>query len=124
MLDELRRIALFTSGVAELSRNRAEELVKGLVRSGELRREQTASWVKNLLEMSRENREELVRLVGAEIRDQIANLGLATKRDVERLERRVARLESRKTAGKKKTSKKTSKKSSSAKATQGAGRGS
>jgi polyhydroxyalkanoate synthesis regulator phasin len=121
MLDELRRIALFTSGVAELSRNRAEELVKGLVRSGELRREQTASWVKNLLEMSRENREELVRLVGAEIRDQVANLGLATKRDVERLERRVARLESqRKTTGKKKTARK----KSSAKATRGRGHGS
>jgi polyhydroxyalkanoate synthesis regulator phasin len=121
MFDELRRIALFTSGVAELSRNRAEEIVKGLVRSGELRREQTASWVKNLVEVSRANREELVSFVGAEIRDQVANLGLATKRDVERLERRVARLESqRKATGKKKTSKKRP----SAKATPGAGHGS
>ncbi|MGH2693826.1 MAG: phasin family protein [Actinomycetota bacterium] len=116
MLDELRRIALFTSGVAELSRNRAEELVKGLVRSGELRREQTASWVKNLVEVSRENREELVRFVRAEIRDQIANVGLATKRDFERLERRVARLESQRKSTRRKTA---SKKNSGRKATSG-----
>jgi polyhydroxyalkanoate synthesis regulator phasin len=108
MRDELRRIALFTSGVAELSRARAEEIVKGLVRNGEIRREQTAAWVKNLMEVSRQNREELTEFVGGEIRDQIANLGLATRRDVERLERRVARLEAQKKTARKKSSPKKS----------------
>jgi polyhydroxyalkanoate synthesis regulator phasin len=104
MFDEFRRIALFTSGVAELSRNRAEQLVRGLVKSGEVRREQTSTWVKNLMDASRQNRKELIGFVRSEIRSQVESLGLATKRDLERLDRRVARLEA---AKKKSTQKKT-----------------
>jgi polyhydroxyalkanoate synthesis regulator phasin len=95
--DDLRRMALFSSGVAELTRHRAEQLAR------------------DLLERSKENRSELMRLVRNEIQNQIASLGVATKRDVERLERRVARLEAqakakapaRKATAKKTTAKKT-----------------
>lgn len=94
MLDELRRVALFTSGVAELTRNRAEQIVRDLVQQGDVRREQASSAVRDLIEISRNSREELIRFVRGEIRAQVDNLGLASKRDVERLERRIARLES------------------------------
>jgi polyhydroxyalkanoate synthesis regulator phasin len=103
MRDELRRLALFTSGVAELTRNRAEQIVRDLVGSGDLGRDQAAGVVKELLRRSAENRKELTRFVRSEIRNQIEALGLASKRDVERLERRVARLEA---GGKKKTTRK------------------
>jgi polyhydroxyalkanoate synthesis regulator phasin len=106
MREELRRMALFSSGVAELTRNRAEEIVRDFVKAGDVRRKQASSMVKTLMETSRANRRELVRFVRSEIRAQVESLGLATKRDVERLERRVVRLEgggkktgSRKTAG-------------------------
>jgi polyhydroxyalkanoate synthesis regulator phasin len=102
MRDEIRRMALFTSGVAELTRYRAEELVKELVKAGEVGREQGSGIVKELLERSRANRRELVALIRSEINHQIESLGLATKRDVQRLERRVVRLEDRsKTAARK-----------------------
>ena len=93
MFDELRRMALVGSGVAELTRYRAEQMVKDLVKAGDLRREQAQGAVKEMLEMARANRKELLGLVRAEIQDQIANLGVANSRDVDRLERRVARLE-------------------------------
>lgn len=73
MRDEIRRVTTFTSGVAELTRFRAEELL-GLIRT--------------------------------EMKHQIESLGLATARDLERLERRVARLEGRSTG--KRSRKKTS----------------
>lgn len=76
MLDDLKRVALFGSGVAELTRNKAEAVVKELV------------------DRSRENQRELSAFVRSEVTNQIRNLGLATRRDLERLERRVARLES------------------------------
>lgn len=94
MLDELRRVALFTSGVAELTRHQAERIVRDLVKGGEVRRQQASSTVKDLLETSKMARTELVRLVRSEIQNQIAGLGLVTKRDLDRLERRIARLES------------------------------
>lgn len=94
MIDEIRRIALFTSGVVELTRNRAEQIVKDLVQGGDLRRENASSLVRDMLERSKANRAEIMRVIRAEIRSQIESLGVATSRDVERLERRVARLES------------------------------
>jgi polyhydroxyalkanoate synthesis regulator phasin len=93
MREELRRMVLFSSGVAELTRNRAEEIVKDFVKAGDVRRKQASSMVTTLMETSRANRRELIRLVRSEIRAQIEGLGVATKRDVERLERRVTRLE-------------------------------
>ncbi len=90
MRDDLRRVALFGSGVAELTRHRAEQLAR------------------DLLERSKQNRSDLVRLIRDEISNQLESLGVATKRDVERLERRVSRIEAtdkkKPAASKKKTS--------------------
>lgn len=90
MRDDLRRVALFGSGVAELTRHRAEALAR------------------DLIERSKENRSEFLRIIRDEISNQLESLGVATKRDVERLERRVARIEAnskkKSTTAKKKTS--------------------
>ena len=91
MLDEVRRLAVITSGVAELTRNRAEQLVKSAL-SGEGGGAR-AELVRQLIDASRQNRHEVIKLIRAEIRSQIQGLGLASVREVERLERRVARLE-------------------------------
>ena len=115
MLDELRRVALFTSGVAELTRHRAEQIVKDLVQRGDVRREQASAAVREIMDASRQSRQELIRFVRGEIQAQVANLGVPSKRDLERLERRIARLESQgKTAAKRSTSKKSTRKSTKA----------
>ena len=109
MLDEVRRLALFGSGVAELTRHQAEQIVKDLVKAGDVRRQQASTAARDLYDRSRENRKALTGIIRSEIQNQVQNLGLASKRDVERLERRVARLESerKKTTAKKSTAKKT-----------------
>lgn len=114
MLDELRRVALFSSGVAELTRHQAEQIVKGLVKSGDVRRKQASTAARELVDRSRQNRKELLRFVRGEIQNQIESLGLATTRDLERMERRIARLEAdrKKTTAKKTKGKKTTAKSS------------
>ena len=115
MFDELRRVALFSSGVAELTRHQAERIVKDLVKSGDVRRQQASSAVKELIDTSKVARGELVNLVRAEIQNQIGSLGVVTKRDLDRLERRVTRLESakKKTTATKSTKKTTARKTSS-----------
>jgi polyhydroxyalkanoate synthesis regulator phasin len=111
--DEIRRMALVTSGIVELTRNRAESIVRDLISSGDLPGGQAGQTVKELMERSRQNPREIMNLVRGEIRGQIEALGVATKRDIERLERRVARLEDRPSAPTtRKTSKKTAKKAS------------
>jgi polyhydroxyalkanoate synthesis regulator phasin len=106
--DEIRRMALITSGVVELTRNRAEAIVRDLIKSGDLQGSQASQAVRDLMERSRQNRDELLNLIRTELRNQVEHVGLATKRDVERLERRIARLENR--AGAPTTAKKTHKK--------------
>ena len=121
MRDDLRRAALFTSGVAEMTRNRAEDLIKGLMKTSEGRRDQTQGLVKDLVEWSTQNRKEIMALIGKEVESQLGGLGLASRREVERLERRVARLEDelRSQAVADAASKKTSRRKTSAKTTRG-----
>jgi polyhydroxyalkanoate synthesis regulator phasin len=118
--DEIRRIALFASGVGDLTRNRAEQIAKELVKSGEVRRDQAAGWAKTLFDASAENRQEIIRFIRSEMQHQVQALGLATTKDLEELERRLDRVESasrrmsaksaaaKKTAAKKTVAKKTS----------------
>lgn len=112
VLEEFRRLALFTSGVAELTRHRAEQLVRDMVKSGDVRRDQASGLVKTVLDLGKQNRSELGEMIRSEIRNQVASLGLATQREVDRLERRVTRLEDRVKAerAKKKTTAQSSKK--------------
>jgi polyhydroxyalkanoate synthesis regulator phasin len=105
MYEELRRFVLFSSGVAEVTRNQAEKVVKDMVKNGEVRRQQASGLVKELINTSKQSREMLVGFVRGEIKNQVSRLDLANKRDVERLERRVARLEGKSTTAKKSTSK-------------------
>jgi polyhydroxyalkanoate synthesis regulator phasin len=91
--DEIRRIALFASGVGDLTRHRAEQIAKELVKSGEVRRDQAAGWAKTLFDASAENRQEIVRFIRTEMQHQVQALGLATTRDLDRLERRLDRVE-------------------------------
>jgi polyhydroxyalkanoate synthesis regulator phasin len=91
--DELRRMAMFGSGVVELTRYRAEQMVKNLVSSGDVAPGGAQAMVADLVERSRQTRKELTRFVREEIKNQIEGLGLASKRDLDRMERRVTRLE-------------------------------
>jgi polyhydroxyalkanoate synthesis regulator phasin len=86
--------------VAELVLNRAEKLVRELVREGEVQREAASGLVRDLMERTKDDRDEVTRALRAEIQNQTAQLGIASAREVERLEEaldgltdRVARLE-------------------------------
>jgi len=80
--------------------NRAEKLVRELVREGEVQREAASGLVRDLMERTKDDRDEVTRALRAEIQNQTAQLGIASAREVERLEEaldgltdRVARLE-------------------------------
>jgi polyhydroxyalkanoate synthesis regulator phasin len=88
--DTLKRYLDAGMAFTQLTRARAEEIVKDLVKRGELRREQVQEQVDDLLDRSRQNTEALVGLVRKEIADQLGNLGLATKEDIKRLEAKIA----------------------------------
>ncbi|MEY2569389.1 MAG: hypothetical protein QOE35_3918 [Actinomycetota bacterium] len=87
--DMLRRYLDAGMAFTQLTRARAEGIVKDLVKAGEVQREQTQDRVEDLLERSRKNTDALRDLVRKEIREQLASVGLATKDDIARLERKL-----------------------------------
>jgi polyhydroxyalkanoate synthesis regulator phasin len=79
------------AGVAftKMSRGRAEGIINDLVKAGEVQRGQAQQRVDELVERSRRNTEQLVDMVRTEMRRQLGAMGLATKADIIRLERRI-----------------------------------
>src|ERR1700693_1793310 len=60
----------------QLTRQRAEELVRELTRTGEVNREQATAWVEDLLERSRQSTESLLGVIRKELDERIAQLTL------------------------------------------------
>lgn len=90
--DPLRRYVEAGMALTQLTRARAEAMVKDLVRAGEVQREQAQDRVEELLDRSRRSTEGLIGLVRKEVAQQLSSMGFATREDLEKLE---ARLEGR-----------------------------
>ncbi|HZB72778.1 MAG TPA: hypothetical protein VE395_11610 [Acidimicrobiales bacterium] len=120
---------LLDSGVAftQMTQERAEAIVRDLVRAGEVQSEQTTRFVQEILDQSRQNTERLLETIRTEIREQVAALGLADRDEVQALRDAVNRLRARttpatrtatkKASGAKKAATKATKKASGAKKT-------
>jgi polyhydroxyalkanoate synthesis regulator phasin len=69
------------AGVAftEVSQQKAEEIVRDLVRAGKVPADQAQQRVGDLLDRSRQNSEAVVQLVRKEVRSQLAKLGVLPK---------------------------------------------
>jgi len=87
--DLLRRS--LDAGVAftQLTRKRAESIVREWVRNGEVNREQATARVEELLERSRQNTDALLAVVRKEIDDRVAALNLVTREDLAHLASRL-----------------------------------
>lgn len=85
------------AGVAftQMTQRRAEEIVRDLVKAGEVQTAEAQQRVNELVSQSRENTERLIEMVRNEIRDQIEAMNLATKGDLDGIRRQLDKLVSR-----------------------------
>jgi polyhydroxyalkanoate synthesis regulator phasin len=113
-----RRYLDLGAAFTHVTRERAEELMRELVRLGDLQREQAQGWVDDVLDRSRKNTEALLDLIREEVSRQLSSMSLVTRDDVQRLVTRLSRAPAavRKSPAKKST-KKTTKKAPAKKAT-------
>jgi polyhydroxyalkanoate synthesis regulator phasin len=77
----------------QMTQQRAEAIVKDLVKAGEVQAEQAAQRRNDLIERSRENTEHLFASIRKEVRDQVKALGLATQSDIESLRKEIKTLQ-------------------------------
>jgi polyhydroxyalkanoate synthesis regulator phasin len=90
--DRLRRYVDAGAAFTQITRSKAEAIVKDLVKAGEIQRDQAQERVDELVERSRKNREALAALIRKELDAQLGMLGIATKQDIVRLEGKIAKL--------------------------------
>jgi polyhydroxyalkanoate synthesis regulator phasin len=88
----LQRYLEAASGITNLTTAKAEQVVKGLVRSGEAAGDQAETLVRDLVDRQQRNRDAVVALVKAETTRAVRAMGLATGTEVERLQKQVADL--------------------------------
>jgi polyhydroxyalkanoate synthesis regulator phasin len=83
----LRRYIDAGMALSQITRARAEELVRELIKTGEFERTRAQDWVEDLVRLSRERSESFVHLVRNEVRAQLDDLGIT---NVDDLAKRVA----------------------------------
>src|SRR5579864_1875797 len=119
--DGLRRYVEAASALTQITRGRAEELVRELIKAGELERHRAQDWVEDLVKASRDRSEALVATVRGEVRQQLKEVGFT---NVDDLAKKVADILARSSAAGRrathrpaKKAKKTGSKSSASKTT-------
>ena len=105
--DMIQRYLEAGSAFTEMTRARAEGIVKELVKAGEVQLDQVQSLVDELVERRRRNADQLLTMIRKEVATQLSQLGLATREDLDALEQRVnQKLAAKKAAPKKVAAKK------------------
>src|SRR3954462_8934595 len=87
--DSLKRYLDAGMAFTQLTRDRAEAIIKDFVKAGEIPRKRANENIEDLLERSRKNTEALVALIQEQVRDQLGALGIATKDDIALLEAKI-----------------------------------
>ncbi|HET8931156.1 MAG TPA: hypothetical protein VFN21_10905 [Acidimicrobiales bacterium] len=85
----LKRYLDAGAAFTQLTQKRAEAIVSELVSAGEVQASQASQTVQDLIDRSRATTEALVAQVRSEVKSQVSSLGLATKADIDRLEKRI-----------------------------------
>ena len=113
----LQRYVDAATGLTDLTTAKAEQIAKQLVKSGEAAQDQMGEVVEDLLERQKKNREAITSLVKTETNRAVKAMGLATRKEVDRLQRELAsvkrelsRVEGQVGTVKKKAAKKSTKK--------------
>ena len=95
MLEILRKVMFAGVGAFSLTKEKAEKLVEELVEKGEVGAEDAKTFVKELLEKGQQEKEAIKENVSIEVTKLKENWGLVTKKDLERIEQRLAALEAK-----------------------------
>jgi polyhydroxyalkanoate synthesis regulator phasin len=80
--DGLRRYVEAATALTQITRSRAEELVRELIKAGEVERHRAQEWVEDLVKTSRDRSEALVGTVRGEVRQQLKELGFTNMDDL------------------------------------------
>jgi len=96
-MDALKKAMLLGLGVISLTKEKAEEAVDDLIKrgEGEVSREERFKMVDRLLKEAEKQEEELTGRISETVQKAITKIGLATKKDLEDISKRLEEIEKR-----------------------------
>lgn len=92
MFEALDKMLLAGLGALSMSRERAEKIFDEYVVRGQAEKEKRSGFVKELMANVEKTRKDLETLVAEQVQAAVAKLHLATRDDVERLEKKLDKL--------------------------------
>ena len=93
MNDLFKKAISLGVGLTIASKERVEKVVEELVQKGEVAPAESKELVAQLIQKGEEGQSDLKRMMREQLQKLLAELNVATKEDVERLEKRIDRLE-------------------------------
>ena len=88
-----RKVGLFGIGVAAITKDKADALVKDLIKRGDLNKDEGKKLVAEIVEKSKKSTKELETTVNRQVKDIINKTDVATKKEIKVLEAKIRKLE-------------------------------
>jgi len=101
MFDIIKKTMLTGVGLAAMTRDKVEELAKGLIEMGDMSEEEGKDLIAELQKKSKQAREDLETKVKDMVQKALKKTDVATKRDIARLEKKIKHIEQKESAGNK-----------------------
>jgi poly(hydroxyalkanoate) granule-associated protein len=92
MIELIRRGILLGLGALSLTHEKAKSFVDEMVKRGEVTKDEGVKLVEEILDRAKEQERRINEKISDEIRKAIDSLGVASKEDVARLEKRIEEL--------------------------------
>nr|WP_207907624.1 polyhydroxyalkanoate synthesis regulator [Effusibacillus lacus] len=92
-MDLIKKGLALGIGLAVTSKEQVEKVVDEMVKKGEMSQEESKEVISRLIQRGEEEQRELKRMMREEIKQILAELNIATKEDINRLDRRIQNLE-------------------------------
>jgi len=97
MFESLDKVLLAGLGALSMTRERAEKIFDEYVARGQKAKEDRTGFVKEVMDQADKARAELEKLISEQVAKAVGSLSVATKEDIERIERKLDALASRET---------------------------
>jgi polyhydroxyalkanoate synthesis regulator phasin len=89
MFDLIKKTMLTGVGLAAMTREKAEELAKELIKKGELSEKEGKELVDDLLKKSEQAKKDLEKKMKDMVKKALKKMDVATKKDIARLEKNI-----------------------------------
>ena len=92
MSDLIKSVVLASLGILSLTREKAENLAKDLIRKGELLETDEAKFVKDLLEKAEKAGVEFEGKIAKSVKDTLKKLNIPTRKDLDEIKQKLDKL--------------------------------